>query len=178
MAVTVSQRLKFQKSTGICIFYSSSRRYWILVDPSRFCSSFSIVTGLPDAFARAQAMALESGHPTASCVLGSFFVSSHRSLKIWFVTSMVTVLSSTWMLRFFVISNSSKSLGSLFCKWGRSVSVNDVPSFFSSSLERARPGGVNSMPPAFSECSFFWSVSSGSGRGLSDFRGMKTRLDW
>lgn len=82
MAVTASQRPTLQKSSGICIFHSSSRRNVVLVVPSRFCSSLSMITGFPATFARAQAMALERGQPTFSCVLGSFLVCSHRSLKM------------------------------------------------------------------------------------------------
>ena len=70
MAVAASQRLMLQNvNGGNGSFYSSSMWYWIIVVLlSGLCSSFFRVTGFPAAFARAQAMALENGLPTASCV--------------------------------------------------------------------------------------------------------------
>lgn len=71
MAVTASQRLMLQNvNGGSCIDYFSSIRYWmVVVSLFGFCSSFSMVMGFPEAFASAQAMALENGQPTVSCVL-------------------------------------------------------------------------------------------------------------
>jgi len=70
MAVTASQRLMVQKvNGGNCTDYPSSVRNLIVVLPSELRSSFSIVTGFPEAFASAHAKALENGQPTVSCVL-------------------------------------------------------------------------------------------------------------
>jgi hypothetical protein len=71
MAVTASQRLMLQKvNGGNCSDYPSSvRNLIVVVLPSELRSSFSMVTGLCEAFASAHAMALENGQPTASCVL-------------------------------------------------------------------------------------------------------------
>jgi hypothetical protein len=63
MLVTASQRLMVKKSRGICMVYSSCIMYWMAVVWSYVVSSCSMVTGLPVAFARAQAMALERGCP-------------------------------------------------------------------------------------------------------------------
>ena len=63
MLVTASQRLMVKKSRGICMVYSSCIMYRMVVVGSCVVSSCSMVTGLPVAFARAQAMALERGCP-------------------------------------------------------------------------------------------------------------------
>ena len=106
-----------------------------------------------------------------------FLVSSQISLKMWFVASMVTLLSLTVTIIVLVISSFSNSVGSSVVSWSRLISVNDFPICFSKSLDNAKPGGVRNNPfEVF--CALSLGMSSRFGRVSGPFAGMKMRLDW
>ena len=85
MAVMARRRLMSQKFKGKDSFVSPfcfySRRYSVvMVRPSSLVWWFSIITGLPAAFAIAHAIALQMGQPIEAVASGSFSVSMCVSL--------------------------------------------------------------------------------------------------
>ena len=160
--------------------YTSDESIWysmrvVLVSWLRV--SFWMVTGLPVALAKAQAMALLRRQPTCMWVFGWESVCRQISSSMLPVISRVTVLFWIWISAFSASSMSStSSFGSLFWIWLRSVFVNEKPSSSSKRRERADPGGVTNAP-VFSFVSCFSFDSFGVGSGVLRVSGMNTRLD-
>ncbi len=110
-------------------------------------SSFSMVIGLPVAFARMQAMALETGEPTRRYVFLSPLISCSTSLKTFLCSSIVMTSPSFLMVVSLAISVLSSNCGRFVMSSFRSVSVKGRPYLVSRYCDRSLPGGVRIMPP-------------------------------
>jgi len=132
----------------------------------------------PVALARAQAMALVRTQPIKAWVRGWWFsvswqISSRMLPVIFTVTIFPLICTSVFSAS---STSSTSSLGSFVCSWVRSVSVNDLPLFCSSSLQRPAPVGVRNTPSLFTLSSLLF-TSSGLGRTSRGFSGMNTTLE-
>jgi len=178
MAPNASNKLRSEKvKGGSCVVYTSSIWYsTCVVLVSWLRVSFWMVTGLPVALAKAQAMALLRRQPTCLWVFGWESVCRQISSSMLPVISTVTVLPWIWISAFCASSMSSTSIfGSLFWICLRSVFVNEKPSSSSKKRERADPDGMTNAP-VFLFVSSFSFVFSGVGNGVLGVSGMNMRL--